>query len=151
RSIGPIIETVANIGSSIQDRSQPGEVLRQLTYTEKETLIGLDSNGKAKETTTNIYHVIQGAEHWQFYRKLISRNGAPLSEKELANQDREQEKQERKEREQWEREVREAQKRNAGRQPQVFTPEKLKELQERNENLLLDYYTTVFDIRVVRR
>jgi hypothetical protein len=64
-------------------------LLRQYTYTEKETEITLDSKGKTKKTETNVYHVVNGAEEWQTYRRRIIKNGVPLTERELEKADRE--------------------------------------------------------------
>ena len=64
-------------------------LLRQYTYTEKETEITLDSKGNTKKTETNVYHVVNGAEEWQTYRRRIIKKGVPLTEKELEKADRE--------------------------------------------------------------
>jgi hypothetical protein len=64
-------------------------LLSQYTYTEKETEITLDSDGKPKKTETNVFQVIHGAEEWQTYRRQLVKNGIALSEKELGKVDRE--------------------------------------------------------------
>src|SRR5438045_2475730 len=69
--------------------STPDKMLSQYTYTYKETEISLDSNGKTTKTETTEYHVINGAEPWQTYERKISKNGVPLTDKDLEKQDRE--------------------------------------------------------------
>ena len=66
----------------------PDKLLSRYTYTEKETEITLDSKGKIKKTETNLYHMFHGAEEWQTYERRISKNGVPLTQKELEEQDR---------------------------------------------------------------
>jgi hypothetical protein len=66
------------------------DILRQYTYTETETQTTLDSKGNPKKTEVDVTQVVRGAEDWQFYRKKISHNGVPLTEKELQKQDQEQ-------------------------------------------------------------
>ena len=61
--------------------------------------MSLDSKGNPKKRETNVYQVIQGEEDWRTYRRHISKDGVPLSEKELEKQDR-------KERERVEKEAR---------------------------------------------
>src|SRR5215470_12497852 len=61
--------------------------LKHYRYTEKETVVTLDSKGTPKKTATDVYEVIRGPEEWQLYRRQISRNGIPLSERELQEQD----------------------------------------------------------------
>jgi hypothetical protein len=65
----------------------PDKLLSQYTYTEKATEVTLDSKGNTKKTETNVYHVTQGVEEWQTYQRQISKNGVPLTEKELEKQD----------------------------------------------------------------
>jgi hypothetical protein len=66
----------------------PDKLLSRYTYTENETEITLDSKGKIKKTETNVYHVFHGTEEWQTYERQISKNGVPLTQKELEKQDR---------------------------------------------------------------
>jgi hypothetical protein len=63
-------------------------LLSQYTYTQSETETTLDSKGKPKKTEVNVYQVIQGREEWQTYRRRISKNGVPLSEKDIVMLDR---------------------------------------------------------------
>lgn len=64
-------------------------LLSQYTYTEKETHVELDSKGKTKKTEVKVYEVLRGPEPDDEYRRLISKNGVPVSRKELDKQDRE--------------------------------------------------------------
>jgi hypothetical protein len=119
-----------------------GGALKHYTYTEKSTLIKLDSAGKAREAETNLYHVIQGPEPWQYYRKHVSKNGVPVSAAGLEKQDREQNKREQKLRYETERAAREAEKKKkeqkgpkAGNDSEDF----------------LTFVNRVFDIQVVRK
>ena len=65
----------------------PDKLLSRYTYTENESEITLDSKGKIKKTETNVYHVFHGMEEWQTYERQISKNGVPLTQKELEKQD----------------------------------------------------------------
>src|SRR5262245_4842246 len=58
-------------------------LLSQYTYTEKETKFTLDSKGKTKNTETNVNQIIRGVEEWQTYRRIILKNGIPLTAEEL--------------------------------------------------------------------
>jgi hypothetical protein len=70
-------------------------LLRQYTYTDTETHITLDSNGHAKNTEVSVYQILHGDRIEDRYRRLISKNGVPVSEKELAKRDRHEEADER--------------------------------------------------------
>ena len=71
-------------------------LLRQYTYTDKETHITLDSNGQAKDTEVSVYQILHGDRLGDRYRRLISKNGVPVSEQELAKRDRHEEERENK-------------------------------------------------------
>jgi hypothetical protein len=116
----------------------PQKLLSQYTYNEKETEITLDSKGKTKKTETNLYHVIHGAEEWQTYERQISKNGVPLTEKELEKQDR-------KERERVEKESRKRASWSATKKQQ----EKAKA--EREERQSADDIFATFDYQFVKR
>ena len=62
------------------------ELLQSYSYTEKETRTETDRDGKPKSTKVNIYQI--SPDRGQSYRRLISRNGVPLSQSELDKQDR---------------------------------------------------------------
>ena len=66
-------------------------LLDQYTFTEEFRETRLDSHGVVKKTKTEIYEVYPSNMPGKTYRRLISRNGARLSEGELAEQDRKQE------------------------------------------------------------
>jgi hypothetical protein len=66
-------------------------LLSQYTFTEKLTERHFDSQGAVTKNKAEIYEVYPSLERGQTYRKLIERDGTPLSAKELAEQDREQE------------------------------------------------------------
>ena len=67
-------------------------LLSQYTYTATETERQLDGDGNVKKTEVDVYEVYPSLEEGQTYKKLISKNGKPLSPKEIEKQDREQEK-----------------------------------------------------------
>jgi hypothetical protein len=147
-----IVNMLGAVADSLQAQTSPmdnGELV-QYTYTEKEVQTKLDSKRQPKGTETNLYQVTRGPEWWQFYRKLISRNGVTLSEKELSKQDAEHRKWEEKQRREHARLIRESQKQaekdKANPKPAVspLTPEQRIEGSFR-------YFESVFDIRVTRR
>ena len=142
---GPLME---GNGSGIE-----GGALKNYTYTETTTLINRDSEGKTRDTETSVYHVILGPEPWQDYRKLISKNGVPLSAAELEKQDREQKKREQKRQIEMEKAAREAEKKNAAQQSNPPAP-----AGKEDEMFCTpascpfnDFVTRVYDIQVVRR
>jgi hypothetical protein len=116
----------------------PDKLLSQYTYTEKETENKLDSSGKIGSSETNVYQVINGAEDWQSYRRHISKNGKPLSDKELEEQDR-------KERERVDKETR----KRAGWSEARRQQEKAKAEKEEREST--DDIFATFDYQLVRR
>jgi hypothetical protein len=67
-------------------------LLSQYTFTEKMSVRTLGKNGQVRKTDERIYEVYPSVEEELTYRKLISRDGKPLSPKELAGQEREQDK-----------------------------------------------------------
>ena len=113
-------------------------LLRQYTYTAKETEITVDSKGKPKKTETSVYHVFHGAEDWQTYRRHISKNDVPLTEKESEKFDRE-------ERERIAKETR----KRAAWSEQKRRQEK--EKAEREEREVIDEAFSLFDVQFVRR
>jgi hypothetical protein len=64
-------------------------LLSQYTYTEKRTLIHLDSKQKAQKTEVNVFEVIPGSPDRVGYRRQIVKDGKPLSEAELKKEDQE--------------------------------------------------------------
>jgi len=76
-----------------------GLLLDQYTFTEVFRESRLDSSGAVKKSKTEVYEVYPSVEPGKTYRRLVSRDGARLSEAELAEEDRRQEeKSDRKER-----------------------------------------------------
>jgi hypothetical protein len=116
----------------------PDKLLSRYTYTENETEITLDSKGKIKKTETNVYHVFHGTEEWQTYERQISKNGVPLTQKELEKQDR-------KERERVENETRKRASWSEAKRKQ----EKAKA--EREERESTDDIFATFEYQLVRR
>jgi hypothetical protein len=66
-------------------------LLDQYTFTEEFRETRLDSHGTVKKSKTEIYEVYPSNLPGKTYRRLISRNGARLSEQQLAEQDSKQE------------------------------------------------------------
>lgn len=67
-------------------------LLSQYTYTVRSTEHHLDRNGSVKKTEVKVYEVYPSLEDEMTYRRLISKNGTPVSRKELEKQDRKHEK-----------------------------------------------------------
>src|SRR4029453_7507702 len=116
----------------------PDKLLSRYTYTENETEITLDSKGKIKKTETNVYNVFHGTEEWQTYERQISKNGVPLTRKELEKQDS-------KERERVENETRKRASWSEAKRKQ----EKAKA--EREERESTDDIFATFEYQLVRR
>ena len=66
-------------------------LLDQYTFTEKQTERRLDSDGNVKKITTSMYEVYPSPEPGRTYRKLVERDGKPLTAEELAKEDEKQE------------------------------------------------------------
>ncbi len=66
-------------------------LLDQYTFTEIFTEKRLDAKGAVKKAKTETYEVYPSLEPGKMYRRLIARDAKPLSEKEVAAQDRKQE------------------------------------------------------------
>ena len=67
-------------------------LLSDYTFTEKRTSIQLDSDRKPKNKKVNLFQVFPGSCERPGYRRQIVKDGVPVSEKELAKQDREHQK-----------------------------------------------------------
>jgi hypothetical protein len=63
-------------------------LLEQYTFTETYTEQKLDGGGAVKKTKVETYEVYPSVEPRKLYRRLVARDGRPVSEKELADQDR---------------------------------------------------------------
>lgn len=66
-------------------------LLDQYTFTETFREARLDSKGGIKKSKIEVYEVYPSLQPGKMYRRLVARNGSPLSESELADQDRKQE------------------------------------------------------------
>jgi len=62
-------------------------VQSRYTYTEQMILRQLDSKGRVKETDTRVYEVYPSLNERLTYRRLISKNGEPLSPGDIKKQD----------------------------------------------------------------
>ena len=67
-------------------------LLSQYTYTEKQTLMQLDSKGAPKTTEVNVFEVFPGSPERVGYRRRIVRDGVPLTPAELKKEDQQVEK-----------------------------------------------------------
>jgi hypothetical protein len=65
-------------------------LLEQYTFTEKRTENRLDGKGAVKSSKRRTFEVYPSAEPGQMYRRLVARDGVPLSAAELAEEDRRQ-------------------------------------------------------------
>jgi hypothetical protein len=74
-----------------QNLQSDESLLDQYTFTEVFQESRLDSKGAVKKTKTEVYEVYPSIVPRKIYRRLISRDGTPLTEAELAEQDRKQE------------------------------------------------------------
>ena len=155
-AVWQIMNTLMLVGDSVQNGATPldnGE-LAQYAYIETETRTKLDSKGRAKGTATHVYEITRGPESWQYYRKLVSTNGAPVSDAELAKQDNEQRQREHKHRDEMARQVKEAQKtaekqQNSSPNPgPTLTPE---QREKQRIDSLFSYFGSIYNIQVVQR
>jgi hypothetical protein len=89
---GTVVPDTRKFLEEVRQNLQSDELLLdQYTFTEVFKESRLDSNGGGKKTKTEVYEVYPATQPRKIYRRLVSRNGAPLSEAELAEQDRKQE------------------------------------------------------------
>ncbi len=115
-----------------------GLILSHYTYNMRDTRIQLDSDRNVKRTDVNVYEVFPGVEAWQTHKRLISRNGVPLTAKELEKQDREQEQ-------------------NAGSQARKLEKKTAKQIEEarakeqREDNELIQDMFAMYDVQLLRR
>jgi hypothetical protein len=68
-----------------------GALLEQYTFTETYTERRLDGRGAVKKSRVETYEVYPSTEPRKLYRRLVARDGKPISEGELAERDRKQE------------------------------------------------------------
>jgi len=143
RSVPAVIFATLTAAEMMDDKTIRFDAakLRHFRYTEKETRVALDSKGNVKKTDVDVYEVIRGPEVWQIYRRQISRNGIPLTEKELQQQDREQKK--------WEQEeLREAKKQAQARR-NARPPDPAHQKKEEDE--LIRLFSDMYEIQVAGR
>jgi hypothetical protein len=89
--LSPITDERAFLEEVKRNLKSDEALLEQYTFTEKYTERKLNGKGAVKETRSETYEVYPSLEPGKLYRRLIARDGVPLSEKELAEQDRKQE------------------------------------------------------------
>jgi hypothetical protein len=88
----PIVEdTRAFLEEVRRNLQSDGALLEQYTFIETYTEKRLDGGGAVKKTKTETYEVYPSTEPRKLYRRLVARDGRPISEKELAERDRKQE------------------------------------------------------------
>jgi hypothetical protein len=109
-------------------------LLSQYTYTEKQTVRKLDSQGRTTSSEERIYEVYPDPEEELTYRRLIAVNGKPTSEKDIAKSDREHEKKRMKRIENLEREGIDERARRLAKQ----------EEEKRKEEAILDEITQLY-------
>jgi hypothetical protein len=131
-------------------RLSKDDALNQYSYIEKHTSTDLDAKRKDPEET-NVFQVIRGPEQWQLYRKHISKNGVPLSAKELEKQDNEQGRHDDKERDKRKR----GQEQEAKEDARAREKRKQKEADEAREAAKWDQewdqeIRSMYDIRAAR-
>lgn len=113
-------------------------LLSQYTYTEKETVVTLDSDQKPKKTEVNVFEVYPNPEDWREYRRQIVKDGKPVPQPELEKKDRDQKKK-------VESEERKRKKK---------TPEELAKIRagaEREDDKAIGDIFAMYEIRIVRR
>lgn len=145
KDLPTVVSATVLVAEMLDDKSIQfdSHVLGQYTYTETETTVTLDGKGNPRKTGTKVYQVVRGINGRQFYRKLVSRDGVPLSPAELLKQDREQDKREQKQREEeLKRERREAGKAAAP----AAGPSA-----EQQRDAFIRMLTEVYDVRLPRR
>ena len=62
-------------------------LLRHYTYNQTEEVVELDKKEQPKKTRTRIYEIFPSAVEGMTYRRLISKDGEPVQEKDLRKQD----------------------------------------------------------------
>ena len=114
----------------VRDRLHTDDfLLEQYTFNEKQTERRLDAQGNVKKIISSSYEVYPSAEPGHTYRKLVEKNGVPLTPEELAREDRKQEKKE-------------------ARATRTAAQEAER---QRKENEAIDDIFRVYDFRMVRR
>jgi len=86
-----VADTRAFLEEVRQNLQSDGALLEQYTFTETYTERKLDGGGAVKKTKVETYEVYPSVEPRKLYRRLVARDGRPMSEKQLADQDKEHE------------------------------------------------------------
>jgi hypothetical protein len=84
----PLPETSSFIEEVRQNLRSDRLLLEQYTFTEKRVEQRLNGKGAVKKTKTDMFEVYPSLEPGKMYRRLVARDGVPVPEKELAEQDR---------------------------------------------------------------
>ncbi len=113
-------------------------LLSHYTYTEKETSIELNSEGKPKKTEVKIYQVLNAVDPELTYRRLISKNGVPVKQAELDKQDREHQKK-----------VEEAERKRRKKSPGQL--EEMHAKERRKEDRIIDEIFSLYEVRFLGR
>jgi len=137
-SASPLPDVSAFLAEFRKTLHRDETLLGQYTYTETETHVTLDSNGKTKKTETSVYQVLHSTDPDWTYRRLISKDGVALSETEIAKHDREAE-----ERRAKRIQSRENQSETKRQQEKAKT--------DREEEQTLDDVFAAYDIQLIRR
>ena len=85
RSLPAVEEMLENIRENLHSNRF---LLSQYTYSERQELIQLNKKGEPQKTKVRNYEVFPAMVEDLIYRRLISKNGKPVKEKELRKQDK---------------------------------------------------------------
>jgi hypothetical protein len=83
-----VADTRAFLEEVRRNLQSDGALLEQYTFTEAYTERKLDGGGAVKKTKVETYEVYPSVEPRKMYRRLVARDGRPVSEKDLAEQDK---------------------------------------------------------------
>jgi hypothetical protein len=133
----PLPETRAFLDEVRKHFHSDDYLLDQYTFTERRTEKRFDAKGRVKHEKHEVYEVYPSAQARQTYRKLVERDGRPLSAEELAKQDREHEK-------------KVAKLHKSGEAAEAKRRARMAE-NERREREVVDDIFGVYDIAIVRR
>ena len=113
-------------------------LLGQYTYTEKQTMMQLDSRGTSKTTEVNVFEVFPRTPERVGYRRRIVKDGVPLSSSDLKKEDQAVGKR-----------VEDAERRRSRISPEEL--ERNREERLRREERIIDDALGVFDIQIAGR
>lgn len=83
-----VADTRAFLEEVRRNLESDGALLEQYTFTETYTENRLAGDGSVKKSRVETYEVYPSVEPRKLYRRLVSRDGRPVSEKDLAEQDK---------------------------------------------------------------